>query len=63
VAETIKILGRPLGQFSEQELEALHHAWKVMWEERYKVKMVESPTFPSQQQQCFLDFNSSNCGF
>jgi hypothetical protein len=57
------LLDKPLGQFGEQELEALHHAWKIMWEERYKVKDIESPIFPSKQQECFEDFNSSNSGF
>ena len=63
LADTIRVVNRALGQFGEQELEALHHAWKMMWEERYKVKAVESPNFPSQQHECFLDFNSSNSGY
>ena len=63
IAETIRVVMRPLGQFGEQELESLHHAWKVMWEERYKVKVIDSPTFAPQQEQCFLDFNSSNSGY
>ena len=63
VADTIRVVNRALGQFGEQELEALHHAWKVMWEERYKVKVVDSPNFSSQQHECFLDFNSSNSGY
>lgn len=63
VAEAIRELNRPLGQFGEQELEVLHHAWKLMWEERYKVKEIENPVFPSQQEGCFLDFNSSNSGY
>ena len=63
IVQAIKLLAKPLGQFGEQELEALHHAWKMMWEERYKVKDIESPIFPSKQQECFEDFNSSNSGF
>ena len=63
MAEAIKVLKRPLGQFGEQELEALHHSWKLMWEERYKVKEIESPYYQNNQHECLLDYNSSNSGY
>jgi hypothetical protein len=62
VGSVIRAIGKPLGLYGEQELEALHQAWWAMWDARYMVKKIDRPSYPSRQNDCALDFNSTNSG-
>ena len=59
ITQFIEQEGRPLGKYSEQELENSHSAWVVIWA-RYKVKDFDSPTYSDHILRAVLNFNSNN---
>ena len=59
VEEFIRKEGRPLGEFSEQELENSHSAWLVVWS-RYKVKDMSSDIYLQRLPKAVDNFNSNN---
>ena len=59
VAQFILLTGKPLGEFSEQELENSHSAFEHIWD-RYRVKDVSSQTYLSNYYRAVLNFNANN---
>ena len=52
-------LGRPLGMFSEQELENAHSSWNALWS-NYKVNNMTSPHYKLQLGRAGLAYNASH---
>ena len=50
---------RPLGEYSEQALEACHSKFNTVWQ-RYAVKSISSANYGNRYLSAVLDFNSSN---
>ena len=59
VPQFIEMTGKPLGEFSEQELENSHSAFDHIWA-RYKVKDTTNPTYTSNYLRAVLNFNANN---
>ena len=59
VGQFIKMTGKPLGEFSEQELENSHSAFEHIWD-RYRVKDVSSQTYLLNYYRAVLNFNANN---
>ena len=57
VADFIEEVGKPLGEFSEQELESAHSEFAKIWA-RYKVKQLKSKFFAPNYLRAVLTFNS-----
>ena len=57
--EFIERQGRPLGEFSEQVVEATHQKLDKIWQ-WYCVKNLRSEKHGEQFQNCINDFNSMN---
>ena len=55
----IELSGKPLGEFSEQELENSHSAFEHIWD-RYRVKDTTNPTYIDNYVRAVLNFNASN---
>lgn len=57
VEDFIEEVGRPLGEYSEQELESSHSKFAQIWS-RFKVKQLTSEHFPPSYLKAVLTFNS-----
>ena len=57
IGDFIEIVGKPLGEFSEQELESSHSSFAKIWA-RYKVKQLKSAFFAPNYLKAVLTFNS-----
>ena len=55
----IQMTGKPLGEFSEQELENSHSAFENIWA-RYRVKDTKSDTYTNNYLRSVLNFNANN---
>ena len=55
----IQMTGKPIGQFSEQELENFHSAFEHIWS-RYRVKDTTSSVYMANYSRAVLNFNSNN---
>ena len=54
-----QMTGKPLGQFSEQELENSHSAFEHIWD-RYRVKDITSEIYLNNYYRAILNFNANN---
>ena len=59
VAQFIELTGKPLGEFSEQELENSHSAFESIWN-RYRVKKTSSEVYSANYFRAVLGFNAQN---
>ena len=57
VEDFIEEVGRPLGEYSEQELESSHSKFAQIWS-RFKVKQLKSAAFPPHYLKAVLTFNA-----
>ena len=59
VSQFIELTGKPLGEFSEQELENSHSAFESIWN-RYRVKKTSSEVYSANYFRAVLCFNAQN---
>ena len=59
VSQFIEFTGKPLGEFSEQELENSHSAFENLWN-RYRVKKSSSDIYSVNYLRAVLNFNAQN---
>ena len=59
VSQFIELTGKPLGEFSEQELENSHSAFESLWN-RYRVKKTNCEMYSVNYLRAVLNFNALN---
>ena len=56
VPEFIKMTGKPLGIFSEQAMESVHHDFAETWKDYHRGEIAQ--TFHEQLHKCVVKYNS-----
>ena len=56
VPEFIKMTGKPLGIFSEQAMESVHHDFAETWRDYHRGEIAQ--TFHEQLHKCVVKYNS-----